>query len=568
MAEGTTDLRGGLAELRRRWYLLVTAAVLGLAAGVLYSTRVPAQLESKALVQLYGGSSSAGDGDAAILTQVQLVLSTPVLAKAGAAVAPRLSAAAVKERIQVDAATSQLIEIKAFSPRAREAQALAQAVAVAYRDMLQDRARSVSGAIIADLEARKDALVRQNNELQAQILAVDKRSADEPPNSTAGIKDAQVKAQLTAARTDLVLKLNDVKSELAASGAISGGSSLADIAQDADSATGPGSLPGLISWAAVGALLGAVAATALVAVRARRDPRLRARDDMADAVGSSVLADVRSRPQRSVAEWSALFETYTASPVDAWAFRQLLRALATAPNGNGGGRGARGPGRLEHPPSVTVVTLSGDRRGLALAPQLAAFAASLGLTTQFVVATGHDAAASLRAACSAERASELRPGLRLDARTESAGRAPFPEVPDGASFDDLLTPATKNGSQVDQEEGGPLRLAIPRHAAPDLTIVLAVMDTREPTLDAVQPTAVTVLAIAPGVGTREDLARLAVAIDDAGSRIDGIVVADPDPSDRTTGRRTLEERARQVPLPLRVTGVGQPVPPGETGTSR
>ncbi len=138
----------------------------------------------------------------------------------------------------------------------------------------------------------------------------------------------------------------------------------------------------------------------------RRDPRLRARDDMADAVGSIVLADVRSRPQRSVAEWSALFETYvSASPVDAWAFRQLLRALAysagSAPPRGAAGRA--GAGRVDHPRSIAVIAVAGDCRGLAVAPQLAAFAASLGISTRFVVASGHDAAASLWAACSAER---------------------------------------------------------------------------------------------------------------------------------------------------------------------
>ena len=74
------------------------------------------------------------------------------------------------------------------------------------------------------------------------------------------------------------------------------------------------------------------------------------------------------------------------------------------------------------------------------------------------------------------------------------------------------------------------------------------------------------LALAPGVSTREQLARLAVAVDDAGRRIDGIVVADPDPSDRTTGRRTLDERSRQAPLPLRVTGISSsPVAAQRTG---
>jgi hypothetical protein len=66
------------------------------------------------------------------------------------------------------------------------------------------------------------------------------------------------------------------------------------------------------------------------------------------------------------------------------------------------------------------------------------------------------------------------------------------------------------------------------------------------------------------MGTREDFARLAVALDDVGRRVDGVVIADPDPSDRTTGRRTLDERAMQAPLPLRITGVGQaPAPVSE-----
>jgi hypothetical protein len=99
-----------------------------------------------------------------------------------------------------------------------------------------------------------------------------------------------------------------------------------------------------------------------------------------------------------------------------------------------------------------------------------------------------------------------------------------------------------------------------------MTIVLAVVDPQKPSLDGVQPTAVTVLSLAPGVTSREQLARLAVAVDDAGRRIDGLVVADPDPADRTTGRRTLDERARQAPLPLRVTGVGEsPGAAGERG---
>ena len=48
---------------------------------------------------------------------------------------------------------------------------------------------------------------------------------------------------------------------------------------------------------------------------------------------------------------------------------------------------------------------------------------------------------------------------------------------------------------------------------------------------------------------------MAVAVDDAGRRIDGIVVADPDPTDRTSGRHTMDERSRRPRLPTRLTGM-------------
>jgi hypothetical protein len=151
----------------------------------------------------------------------------------------------------------------------------------------------------------------------------------------------------------------------------------------------------------------------------------------------------------------------------------------------------------------------------------------------------------------------------LHARTsedeQSAGPRP------GASIPEPATPA----AEPLPTEPLPLLYPVPRHPAADLTVVLVVADPQEPSLDGVAPTEVTVLAIAPGVSTREQLARLAVAVDEAGRRIDGIVIADPDPSDRTTGRRTLDERARQTPLPMRVTGIGStPVAISERGTGR
>jgi len=624
MAERSPDLRADVAVIRRRWRIIAAAVVLGVALGVLYAQLVPAQLTSRSLVLLTnGGSSGGGSGDPGAETQVKIVLSTPVLAKAGRAMHPPLSATEVLDRVDVQPATSQLLQIDASSPQATDAQALSQAVAAAYVQRVTANAHSVTGAIVADLETRRVALDHQVKALQTQIDATTERLSGEDRTSPVGIKDAQLLAQLQAEQADVAKLLDGVKSELADSGAVGSASTQASIVQPAAPATGPDPLFRPVTPGLVGGLLLGVLAAALVALLARRDPRLRTRDDLADAVASSVLADVRSRPQRSVAEWLALFETYVASPVDAWAFRRLLRALSSMTDAGSSGRGG-GPtsGRLEHPRTVAVVAVAGDVRALAIAPQLAAFAASVGITTDFLLASSHDASASMWAACSAERGSAPRPGLRLEVKPEGPVLRDGLSLPAAGSFDELVMGGVGRGStgewweaasttgaydDIDRKPGQvngevddygleadlsyqdeptevlhrsalgltppaterlPLLYGRQRPAA-DLTIVLVVADPQEPTLDGVPSTEVTVLALAPGVSTREQLARLAVAVDETGRRIDGIVVADPDPSDRTTGRHTLDERSRQAPLPLRVTGISSSsVAANERGTGR
>ena len=608
MAERTADVSTAVAGLRRRWYIVVAAALVGLGLGVLYAFLVPVHLSSKSLIYISGGTGSSGDaGDTAVDTQVKIVESTPVLDKAGRSLKPALSAQQVLDRISVDAPTSQLIEIEATSSRPRDAEALSKGVAEAYVASIVARAKAVTGATMGDLYVRRDRLETTLKHVSDQLQQTTDRLEAASESSPDQGRDTILKAQLTVQQAGLAADLERVQRDIAAGGGVEGASTAATIVQAAAPAIGPGRLPALVTWGALGALSGAVVAGAFVALRARRDPRLRARDDLADAVGSTVLVDVRSRPQRSVAEWSTLFETYDAPPVDAWAFRQMLRALVASlePARVRRTQTSRG-GRLEHPRSVTVLALAGDRRGLAVAPQLATFAASLGIRTRFVVATGHDLAASLWAACSSERASELRAGLQLESRAADPVATLAPLGPDDASFlsepvppqsraenadalveimdalDEILEAIPGSVPDADDEDDGedddgddeepaakamsrvtPLPdvltpfAAAPKHPAPDLTVVLAVVDGKQPKLNAVAPTAATVLAVAPGVGTREDLARLAVAVDDAGRRIDGIVVADPDASDRTTGRRTLEERARQATLPVRMTGSGQ-----------
>ena len=61
--------------------------------------------------------------------------------------------------------------------------------------------------------------------------------------------------------------------------------------------------------------------------------------------------------------------------------------------------------RADSGSSLAVLSLSSDRNALALGPQLAVFAASLGIPTALVVGPQQDAnaTATLRAACAAAR---------------------------------------------------------------------------------------------------------------------------------------------------------------------
>jgi hypothetical protein len=500
------------------------------------------------------------------------------------------------DRIVVESLTTQLLSIEATSKDARLAQDLAGAVASAYVDTVQDSVSSVTGETVGALRTREADLGEQLRAVAARIGVVEARAGGEDPKSSAGRQSAESLDRLIADQSDLALEQEKVRQELAAIQPTSP-SDMVRIIQPATPATGPAAVQRTVVAAVTGAFLAAAAVGGTLLIRLRVNSRLRGRDDIADAVSSTVVADVRTRPQRSAAQWTALLETYEASAGDAWAFRQVLRAITEWPDNGTPDRlgGKKGRGHVDHPPSVTIVSLSSDRRAVAVGPQLAAFASSHGIRTRLSFSTGNDSAPALGAACSSRRGHEVRPGLYLEAWAEQATpiasgalRPPMAEI----DCEDSAGSATLDSELVDvgrgsgngvgiindiavgtlpgdgdgdadvpaglpPREGAAQRRVLPKHRSADLWIVLAVADIRRPALMDVPFTARTLLAISPGVGTGEDLARLAVAVDDAGRQIDGIVIADPDPSDRTTGRRPLDDRTRRAPLPVRMTGISE-----------
>jgi len=248
-------------------------------------------------------------------------------------------------------------------------------------------------------------------------------------------------------------------------------------------------LDGLLSGAG-GALIGILAA--LVMCRGSR--RLRERDEIANSLGLPVFAALPVDHPADAAGWTRLLDDYQPSAVHAWQLRTALRQLGMLrPSDINGRNGVAN--------SLTVVSLSSDDGAYALGPQLAVFAASLGIPTALVVDARQDttALATLRMACAAPRSA-------------SSGRPRMLHLVDGDSGDDRGQPDVA------------------------LTVVVAVIDDDAWKFPKTLRTAKTVLGVSAGATTADQLARVAVTAAVDGREISGFFVADPEPTDRTAGQ--------------------------------
>lgn len=250
----------------------------------------------------------------------------------------------------------------------------------------------------------------------------------------------------------------------------------------------------LLVDALLGAVCGALIGVILALAVNRTDRRLVWRDEIAKCLEVPVLGSFPVSHPTGAAGWTKLMEDYEPKALDAWHLRNALHQLGMAgfsPNYDN----AVGSS------SVAVLSLSSDPKALAVGPELAIFAASLGIPSALVIGPQQDTGAtvSLRTACavppptSSKRPSQLR-----------------------VTADD--------GNHVNGQ--------------PDavLTVVVAVVDDQTPRMPETIRTTSTVLGVSAGAATADQLARAASSAAADGREIAGILVADPEPTDRTTGR--------------------------------
>lgn len=269
-----------------------------------------------------------------------------------------------------------------------------------------------------------------------------------------------------------------------------GGKTSAQVLENATPAVGATLDARTAQTAGFGALGGAVIGIIVTAAIGRTDRRLRERDEIAAAIGAPVLASVPVAHPSDTTGWARLLENYDPSVVHAWSLRKALRHLGVTD-----GRSATGA-RV----SVAVVSMSSDRRALAFGPQLAIFASSLGIPTTLVVGGQRESniTAPLAAACSITASAVSSQPSQLRFAVAEADRA------------DRFTTAA-------------------------MTVIIEVVDSRDPRPARARLATATVLAVSAGSATAEQLARVAVSVTADGADIAGVLVADPFASDRTTG---------------------------------
>lgn len=507
MSEQLLDFQSVFSTLRRSRLLLVGLALVGglVGAGAMVLWPPAYTSSSQVLLPSLGNNAATGDntgGDSA--TQVRVATSDVVLAPAGRAVSPALSARDVQRRVRVSAPTENLLRITAKGDTPREAEMLASAVAKSEVAYQAEAASSLSEAEQTSLAKRHTDLSDEYARIGQEISATKKRMAAEVTGSNEWHDDATALAELNAQQAQLALQVDTLEQKLANTNATGPGARIVD---------GPTPATRSTLWlrytitALLGAGLALVLGTVVLLASRRRDRRLRTRDEIADAIGSAVIGSVRTRPPRAAAGWAALLETYEPGVMDAWSLRQVLDHVGAGDTTHS--NHGEGP-KQRH--AINLMSLSDDTRALAVGPQLASYAASVGLTTRLVTAQGHETAAALWTACSSfARDQEIRRGLFAGKRRAKA--------------------------------------------SDDVTVEMVVVDRRNPTFMGLDRHAITLLAVASSSVTAEDLARAAVATYEAGSRISGVIVADPDSLDRTSGRLLLQQRLEQLTLPTRLTGI-------------
>lgn len=387
-----------LKIFRRRWWLVAALTVVGVVLG-LASSRVTGDggddsnfyAATHTLIAEGSDDPATGTNAAAPAMNYELMSYLARTGEVPELVAEQLGGDPIRLASRVALTPNPALgtlEVTATGTSARETEELADVYATTLRDFLAERERAMREEDIASLEGRIATLDRQLAELDAQLLGgadpavidpekqllADDRAAvrreladlrealDDPPRLTTLTEAEAVELgpeQYAAALASIETKDSDVQSARDAQ---------IQAAQEAATASDG---PGAVTRAGVGGLVGLLAGIVAVLVLDRLDTRVRSRDDVEEALGMPVLAEIPRLTKAQLAPGEVVSWSHPRSRA-AEAFRVLRSAIlyahtvgSTAPantNGTRNGAALAGPDR----PAPGAPPRSDDRTGKVL----------------------------------------------------------------------------------------------------------------------------------------------------------------------------------------------------------
>lgn len=483
MTEPPLDVLWASRALRRYKVALLAVTALGIACGLLLTMlQTPVYVAQSVVLLPASGRDAKGNALRDMVTEVRIAGSPDILAEASARLAPPVSIPTLRERVHPKAISGELLEFAVDSGSPRQAALVANAMAEAYVAFSNgvgpnQGSPDAPGALqrqSVDLNDRTRKLASDIAAESASLAAVD-------PSSPDGVRLSASIASLRAEQADANRQLSDVSTRLRDQLSRQG----TRVLQSATTPNRPSS-PRPVLYVGIGALIGLATGSVLVLARQKIDRRVRARGDIAEIVGAPVLVSL-TVPRRRAAAGRAVSQRWEPTATENLALRQVLSSLDVAPGG----------GATE----IVAITLAGDVAGPLVAFRLAGFAGRAGIRTNFVIGTRHPDTSALRTACRSVPAQppDALPNLRMH------------DIADD--------------SDPDRRSGDA-----------ELTVTVLVLEDDDLELRERCGRIVTVLATSSGFATQDLLARAGGACLDTGHPLSGVLVANPDPGDHTTGR--------------------------------
>ena len=413
--------------------------------------------------------------------------------------------------------TDDLIQIVAKAPNASQAESLANSVAAKFVAYLSTQTLTLDNG--AALEYAREATVYKNEitDYQNEITATNKVLKLDQPGSPKYTNDEALLVTQTGAFDDATQQLKIVNSELAAIQGNASGSGAA-VLQSATSAIKPSVLR-IPELGVIGILAGLLVGICAAFGIGRRDRRLHKRDEIARAAGAPVLASLTADRRAKSEDLLQILESFRPSVSDKANLRRLLDDLgvqkygvrsdvATSQNGTGqNGSSAQNGSSVHHAAiEVSAIVLAGDEKAVVAITELPAFAAGLGLPVALVVDGSTASTQQLSIACAARDPLDLaapRPNLLTFASAPA-------KAPEGVSLTvtvEVVDPATIDVADEALADSAPERQ---RRA---------------------------LLVVSSGFAKTEDLEVVALASEHHGHPLAGVVVVDPERSDKTSGQQ-------------------------------